>query len=227
MEATPAVRRARPRDVPALAWLIATTFLDRPYRRPWLRRLGRGVWLYFGAWGELVAGGAWTDTKRDAVLCDSSTQRPLRAALTLSPFVLFVAAGFIALFYALPLWAGIALVVVAAPGYAAMVRLLRQNRAVRRRHRPEAIVVMNFASRRRGAGRPVLARLCAKADADDRWLCLDAAADQPRLMDYYRQFGFLVPPGSSLGSRVFGASATVLHHAADVRDKGYDHMIDL
>jgi hypothetical protein len=158
MKTTPAVRRARPGDVPALALLITTKFLDLPCRRSWLRRLSRAAWLYLGAWGELIASGAWTDPHLDAVLCDSSTYRPLRAALTLTPVVLSLAAGFVALFSALPLWAGAAMMVATVPGYITLFRLLRRNKAVQLQHRPGAAVITNFASRRPGAGRPLLAQ---------------------------------------------------------------------
>ena len=92
------------------------------------------------------------------------------------------------------------MMVATVPGFVAMFRLLRQNRAVQRRHRPGAAVITNFASRRPGAGRPLLANLCAVADADDRWLCLDTAAE---LVGYYVDFGFVERPDSALGHRVY------------------------
>lgn len=151
--------------------------------------------LRFSTWLELVSGHGRVGDGGEAVLC-LRPQRPSPRLLALglvalvTPFIVLVALASMSLVLAVVL-----ATVMLGGGLAVLVGValtLARSRAARsqlRRARPASgWYLHSFASARPGAGRALLDRVCAEADAAGRVLYLDASAR--KLIDYYKESGF-------------------------------------
>lgn len=151
--------------------------------------------LRFSTWLELVSGHGRVGHGGDAVLClrpPRPSPRLLAVGLValVGPFVVLVALASMSLLLAVAL-----ATVMLGGGLAVLVGValtLARSRAARsqlRRARPASgWYLHSFASARPGAGRVLLERVCAEADAAGRVLYLDTSA--PELIDYYEESGF-------------------------------------
>ncbi len=151
--------------------------------------------LRFSTWLELVSGHGRVGHGGDAVLC-LRPPRPSPRLLALGllalvgPFVVLVALASMSLLLAVVL-----ATVMLGGGLAVLVGValtLGRSRAARsqlRRARPASgWYLHSFASARPGAGRALLDRVCAEADAAGRVLYLDTLSR--KLIDYYEKSGF-------------------------------------
>lgn len=143
------------------------------------------------SWLELVGGLGRVSGDGDAVL----TLVPPRPPLGLVAVMVAVAGVAALATVGLVTWWPPAAMVLAGSasvaGLAGVVSWWRRQGARRRLRavRPAgAWCVRNFASRRAGAGRALLAQVCEEADRKGRPLYLDTVA--PRLVAYYRDLGF-------------------------------------
>lgn len=181
------VRTARWYEYPALAALVARR-LGPSEGRPVIAVVLRRSYLFFCALWVFVGYGALTVGKRDAVASAWALDRESRGLIRAAPVIAVLGALELALFALTPGWVRYAVGVVLAIGFAFMIRTHRARAGLRGRRRPRALFVSNLASRRPGCGREILDLLCAQADAEARYLCLEAPA-VPGLLGYYRRAG--------------------------------------
>ena len=184
------VRRARWREYPALAGLVARRLAesrdpDRPAGGP-VRRAG--LWLTTVM--TMVVYGAWTTQHRQAVatswVLDSSDRGP---ALRSAALVLLMAIGEVSLFVAGPTWTPLVVIAVLAFPMRRLWRRWRARAPLRAGRRSGAVYVANLASARKGAGRVLLDHIATVAAGQGRHTCVEALA-HPELIAYYQGRGF-------------------------------------
>lgn len=161
--------------------------------------------IRLATWLELAGGLGIADVHGTAVLCSSPPRLRdrVRLVLVMGAVVLVGAAGAMAIlivWWPLLVVAAAAWLVVMAPASLLAWRCREPERRLRSARPVGGWCIRNFAADtgHRGAGRNLLAAVCAKADDDGRVLYLDTSA--PQLVGYYRQFGFAVVASEALRS---------------------------
>lgn len=196
-----------------LSGLVAARCADSERLRAcWAATGVRRTACRLAAWLELAGGLGVAGEDDHAVLCLSPPRRRDRARLfgLVAATALVVVACFIVgivVWWPLAIPAVVLWAMVMVPAVPFSWRCRPGDRVLRAVRPPHGWYLHSFASAplHPGAGRALLAVVCAEADRRGRVLYLDTSAE--RLVEYYREFGFDVAAEASMAVR--GAAWTV------------------
>lgn len=187
------VRRARWRQYPALAALVATRMVKAPSRvggrLGGVGRAGSWLWCWTLALVTLAGFGGFTLRGRRAVVTAWVLEDSWRGLVRASPLLAAMAVAPAIVLMSTPVWLTVVFAGAVVVGLSANLHRARRLGPLRRSRPPGAVLVAALASAEPGAGKVVLGHVCRWAADEGRSVCLEATG-HPRLVAYYREQGF-------------------------------------